>query len=34
VAFRTVQELEKKMGPVFADHVAGGGQINSFLKGL
>jgi len=22
VAFRTVQELEKKMGPVFADHVA------------
>jgi uncharacterized protein len=34
VAFRTIQELEKKLGPVFVEHMAGGAQINSFLKGL
>jgi hypothetical protein len=34
VAFRTIPELEKKLGPVFADHAAGGGQVNSFLKSL
>ncbi|RPI69358.1 MAG: hypothetical protein EHM38_07600 [Geobacteraceae bacterium] len=33
-AFRIIQELEKKLGPVFVEHLAGGAQINSFINVL